>query len=210
MVCPIQVPITETAILKPINPYGRTKLIIEQMLSDFDSAHGLKSVALRYFNAAGADREGKIGECHEPETHLIPLVLNAAINTDKPIYIFGTDYDTPDGTCIRDYIHVSDLADAHIKALNYLLDDGDSDIFNLGNGQGFSVREIIDAASRVTNENIRIIESDRRAGDPPILIGDYGKIQQRLGWKPVYTDIEDIITTAYDWHKKSLQIPNNN
>jgi UDP-glucose 4-epimerase len=199
---PDVVPIPENHPQNPINPYGATKLMVERILSDFDVAYGLKSVRFRYFNAAGAHPEGLLGEDHNPETHLIPLVLMTALGKRESISIFGTDYPTPDGTCIRDYIHVSDLADAHILGLEYLLKGGDSEFFNLGNGQGFSVREVIAAAAQVTGANIPVTECDRRPGDPPSLIGSGEKARKILGWHPQYPDIQDIVTHAWQWHLK--------
>ncbi|MFW2439061.1 MAG: UDP-glucose 4-epimerase GalE [Arenicellales bacterium] len=197
---PEQIPIPEDHKQSPINPYGYSKLMIEQMLSDFDVAHGLKSVSLRYFNAAGADPEGDIGEDHDPETHLIPLVLDAAIGKRENITIFGDDYDTEDGTCIRDYIHVTDLADAHVKALKYLEEGGKTTKFNLGNGKGFSVKEVIDTAKEVTGKEIPVEMGPRRPGDPPRLVGDAERIRKELNWHPKYDDLETIIKTAWEWH----------
>lgn len=196
------IPITEDHPQNPINPYGATKLMVERILSDFDIAYGLKSVCFRYFNAAGADPSGLLGEDHNPETHLIPLVLQTALGQRQSISIFGTDYPTPDGTCIRDYIHVSDLADAHILGLEYLLKGGESNVFNLGNGNGFSVREVIAAAQEVTGINISVQECDRRPGDPPSLIGSSEKARKILGWQPIYPNIKDIVTHAWNWHQK--------
>lgn len=186
----------------PINPYGYTKLVIENMLKDYGNAYGLKYVALRYFNASGADPDCDIGEWHDPETHLIPLVLDAAIGKRNNVKIFGTDYPTPDGTCLRDYIHVNDLADAHMLSLEHLLKGGESQIFNLGNGNGFSVREVIQSAEKITGKNISAIEDKRRAGDPPKLVGSSDKIKKILGWSPKYANIDDIMKTAWEWHKK--------
>ena len=199
---PEQIPISEDHPQYPINPYGRSKLMIEWILRDFAMAYNLKFVSLRYFNAAGADPHADIGEDHNPETHLIPLVLNAALERIDHLEIFGTDYDTADGTCIRDYIHVADLADAHLLALEYLNDGGKSEVFNLGNGNGFSVREVIAAAGDLTGCDIPYVESPRRPGDPPILIGSSDKIRKTLGWAPVHCSIENIIETAWRWHKK--------
>jgi UDP-glucose 4-epimerase len=196
-------PIPENHPQNPINPYGKTKLMIEQMLKDFDPAYGLKSVCFRYFNAAGADPEGLLGENHNPETHLIPLVLYAASGKRDHISIFGTDYPTDDGTCIRDYIHVQDLAEAHYLGLEYLLNGGESDVFNLGNGNGFSVREVIETAKKVTGREIRVKESERRPGDPPVLVGSSEKARKKLGWNPQYPDLETIITHAWRWHSSS-------
>lgn len=200
---PEVIPILENHPQNPINPYGKTKLMIEQMLKDFDHGYGLKSVCFRYFNAAGADPEGLLGENHDPETHLIPLVLYAALGKGDYISIFGTDYPTDDGTCIRDYIHVQDLASAHYLGLEYLLNGGESEVFNLGNGNGFSVREVIDTAKKVTGREIPVKESDRRPGDPPILVGSSEKARQILGWNPQYPDLETIITHAWRWHSLS-------
>lgn len=199
---PERIPILEDHPQRPINPYGWTKLIIEQVLKDYKRAYGLKHVNLRYFNAAGADPDGEIGELHHPETHLIPLVISAAIGLNKEIKIFGTDYPTQDGTCIRDYIHVMDLADAHIKALHYLMDKGKSDSFNLGNGNGHSVREVIEAVRRVGKRDIKVVETERREGDPPVLISSSQKAIEMLGWSPQFEDLEKIIETAWRWHAK--------
>lgn len=199
---PVEIPITETHPQNPINPYGRGKLMVEQILKDYSDAYKLKYVSLRYFNAAGSDPEAEIGELHDPETHLIPLVLDAASNLREDIKIFGTDYDTPDGTCIRDYIHVTDLADAHILALEYLKNGGKSDVFNLGNGNGFSVKEVIQKAREITGEEIKEVEVERRPGDPPILIGSSKKAVEILKWKPQYYDLSFIIKTAWKWHQK--------
>lgn len=199
---PQNIPITEDVIQKPINPYGRSKLMVEMLLKDYTQAYDFKFVVFRYFNAAGASPEGILGEDHAPETHLIPLVLLTALGKRKSISIFGTDYATPDGTCIRDYIHVADLAIAHVLGLQYLLNGGESQIFNLGNGNGFSVRQIIDAAKTVTQKPIKVVECDRRLGDPPILVGSSSKACQVLGWKPSYTKIEDIIAHSWSWHQK--------
>jgi UDP-glucose 4-epimerase len=198
---PQQIPLTEEHPQNPINPYGATKLMVERILQDFDVAYGLKSVCFRYFNAAGADPEGRLGEDHNPETHLIPLVLMAALGKRPSVSIFGLDYPTPDGTCIRDYIHVGDLATAHVLGLNYLLKGGDSDVFNLGNGNGFSVKQVIDTARQVTGRAIAVVESDRRPGDPPILVGSSAKAMNILGWQPQYADLGKIITHAWQWHQ---------
>jgi UDP-glucose 4-epimerase len=199
---PVQIPITEGHQLMPINPYGRTKKMVEDMLADYSAAYGLRYAALRYFNAAGADSECEIGEWHEPETHLIPLVLDAALGVRKNIQIYGSDYDTQDGTCVRDYIHVTDLADAHIRALERLLGGGESAVFNLGNGKGFSVREVIDAAGKATGRKIPVADAPRRAGDPAVLIADAKKAEAVLGWRPQYPGLDAIIGTAWRWHCK--------
>ncbi|MBF2014582.1 MAG: UDP-glucose 4-epimerase GalE [Rivularia sp. T60_A2020_040] len=198
---PETVPIPEDHPQNPINPYGATKLMVERILADFNEAYDFRSVRFRYFNAAGANPEGLLGEDHNPETHLIPLVLQTALGKRESISIFGTDYPTNDGTCVRDYIHVSDLADAHVLGLEYLLKGGDSDFFNLGNGNGFSVKEVIEAARIVTGKEIKVVECDRRAGDPPALIGSAQKARKILGWQPQYTNIKDIITHAWEWHR---------
>ncbi len=199
---PHTVPITEDHSQNPINPYGATKLMVERILEDFDVAYGLKSVYFRYFNAAGADPTGLLGEDHNPETHLLPLVLMAALGKRDSVSIFGTDYPTPDGTCIRDYIHVTDLADAHILGLEYLLNGGDTNVFNLGNGQGFSVKEAIDTAKVVTGREIKVVMSDRRPGDPPILVGSSDKARNILGWEPKYPALKEILTHAWKWHQQ--------
>jgi len=196
------VPLTEDHPQDPISPYATTKWMVERILSDFDTAYNLKSVRFRYFNAAGADPTGLLGEDHEPETHLIPLVLMAALGKRESILIFGTDYPTSDGTCIRDYIHVTDLAQAHVLGLEYLLKGGDSEVFNLGNGSGFSVREVIESAKEVTGAEIKIEERDRRPGDPPILVGSSDKASKVLGWRPQYPNIKDILTHAWQWHQR--------
>ncbi|PZO46398.1 MAG: UDP-glucose 4-epimerase GalE [Phormidesmis priestleyi] len=199
---PTENPITESQIQQPINPYGATKLTVEKMLQDFDQAHGIKSVVFRYFNAAGADPESRLGEDHVPETHLIPLILLTALGQRKAISIFGNDYPTPDGTCIRDYIHVSDLAEAHVLGLKYLLAGNDSNTFNLGNGNGFSVKEVIETAKAVTNRNIPVIQSERRPGDPPILVGSSDKAKAILNWQPKYSDLAQILQHAWRWHQQ--------
>lgn len=198
---PQQIPLTEDHPQAPINPYGTTKLMVESILKDFDAAYGLRSVSFRYFNAAGADPDTRLGEDHNPETHLIPLVLLTALGKRESVSIFGLDYDTPDGTCIRDYIHVADLADAHVLGLKYLLEGKPSSVFNLGNGNGFSVKQVIDAAKLVTGRNIKVIESDRRPGDPPSLVGSSSKARQELGWQPQYADIGAILQHAWNWHQ---------
>ncbi|NJO78223.1 MAG: UDP-glucose 4-epimerase GalE [Cyanobacteria bacterium RM1_2_2] len=196
------VPIPEDHPQAPINPYGASKLMVERILADFDVAHQFKSVCFRYFNAAGADPQGRLGEDHEPETHLIPLVLQTALGKREAISVFGTDYPTPDGTCIRDYIHVTDLASAHVLGAEYLLKGGDSQVFNLGNGSGFSVKQVIETARQVTRRPITVIEQDRRPGDPPALTGSSEKAQTTLGWQPQYADLTQIIQHAWAWHQK--------
>jgi len=203
---PQKIPISEEHSQNPINPYGRSKLMIEKILEDYSRAYGLKYVSLRYFNAAGADPDCEIGEWHEPETHLIPLVLDVAIGRSEGVRIFGTDYPTPDGTCIRDFIHVTDLAEAHILALEYLFDKGESDVFNLGNGNGFSVREVIQKAEEVTGRKIKTVEWGRRAGDPPVLVGSAEKAKKILKWQPKYCKLSVIIETAWEWHKRLYKI----
>ncbi|MCX7593362.1 MAG: UDP-glucose 4-epimerase GalE [Fischerella sp.] len=199
---PEVIPIPEEHPQNPINPYGASKLMVERVLCDFDVAYDFKSVIFRYFNAAGADPGGLLGEDHNPETHLIPLVLQTALGKRESISVFGTDYPTPDGTCIRDYIHVNDLADAHVLGLEYLLKGGDSEVFNLGNGNGFSVREVIDTAKHVTGADIQVTECERRPGDPPVLIGSSDKARKILGWQPQYSSLKEIITHAWQWHKQ--------
>ena len=198
---PEEVPIPETHPQHPINAYGTSKLMIEQVLADYGRAYGLRSCALRYFNAAGADPDGEIGEWHDPETHLIPLVLDAAQGKRPAISVFGTDYPTPDGTCLRDYIHVNDLAQAHHLALEYLGQGGASTAFNLGNGNGHSVNEIIDCARRVTGREIAVRYEGRRAGDPPALVGSAERARRELGWQPAFGDIDTIVGTAWKWHR---------
>lgn len=199
---PKEIPIPETHPQNPINPYGASKLMVERILQDYDRAYGLNYVSLRYFNAAGADEAGDIGEDHNPETHLIPLTLDAALGRRDHITIYGADYDTPDGTCVRDYIHVSDLAQAHLLGLRYLANGGKSDVFNLGNGNGFSVREVIETAEKVTGKAIRVVEGERRAGDPARLVGCAEKAKAILGWEPKFTRLETIVATAWKWHQR--------
>ena len=199
---PEQIPITEKHPCNPTNPYGTSKIAIEKMLQDCDSAYGLKYISLRYFNASGADESGMIGERHSRETHLIPLVLKVAVGERENISIYGTDYPTQDGTCIRDYIHVSDLTQAHLLALKALLSDKQSAVYNLGNNQGYSVREVIELAEKVTGKQIPILEADRRPGDPARLIASSEKIKSSLGWRPKYENLETIIKTAWVWHQR--------
>ena len=194
------VPITEDQRKAPTSPYGETKWVVEKMIQWADKAYGIKSVCLRYFNVAGASKTGHIGEAHNPESHLIPNVLKAALGQNK-LTVFGDDYPTPDGTCVRDYIHVEDLVEAHQKAMAYLMGGGQSSAFNLGNGGGFSVKEIIEAARQVTGAEIPYELKDRRAGDPAILVADATQAAQVLGWKPKHTEILSIIETAWRWHQ---------
>ena len=199
---PKTVPIPEDHPQDPISPYGVSKLMVEQVLKDFDRAYQFKSVRFRYFNAAGADPSGRLGEDHVPETHLIPLVLLTALGKRDSISIFGTDYPTPDGTCVRDYIHVTDLAEAHVLGLNYLLKGGDTTVFNLGNGNGFSVKEVIETARQITDREIKAVECPRRPGDPPALVGSSDRARSILGWNPQYADLNQIISHAWNWHQK--------
>jgi UDP-glucose 4-epimerase len=199
---PKYTPIDEAHPQWPINPYGWTKLMIERIFADYDVAYGLRYVALRYFNACGANDEADIGEDHAQESHLIPLILDAAIGKRENIKIFGTDYPTPDGTCVRDYIHVVDLASAHLLALKHLMEGGESRQYNLGNGKGFSVKEVISAVKKVTGKEFIVQEVERRPGDPPVLVAASDKIKKELGWSPKYTDIEAIVASAWKWHQK--------
>ena len=196
---PLSTPIAEDHRLAPINPYAHSKLFVEQILRDFETAHGLRSIALRYFNAAGADPDGELGECHEPETHLIPLALRAAAGGGDPLTVFGNDYDTPDGTPIRDYIHVADLAAAHVAALDHLLAGGASATANLGVGTGYTVREVLAAAARVLGREVPTVEGPRRPGDPTALVADPGLAMDLLSWRPKFTSLESIIETAARW-----------
>ncbi|NIO17024.1 MAG: UDP-glucose 4-epimerase GalE [Deltaproteobacteria bacterium] len=198
---PERVPIREDEPIKPINPYGNTKAAVERILEDFSAAHGTGFVSLRYFNAAGADPAGGLGECHDPETHLIPLLLKAARGQIPGAKIFGTDYPTPDGTCIRDYIHVNDLAEAHILALSYLAGGGKNAFFNCGYGRGYSVREVVDMAKRVTGVDFPVTEEARRPGDPPVLVADSTELAKNLAWKPEHDDLEHIVKTAWEWER---------
>lgn len=198
---PERVPILEDDRTLPTNPYGETKLAMEKMFRWTGKAHGIRFVSLRYFNACGADASGKIGEAHNPESHLIPLILQVPNGKREAISVFGDDYDTKDGTCIRDYIHVTDLADAHILAVEYLAKGGESDIFNLGNGVGFTVNEVIESARRVTGHKIPQIVSPRRPGDPAQLIASSDKARKILGWNPKHADLDEIVGSAWNWHK---------
>jgi UDP-glucose 4-epimerase len=197
---PESIPIAEDHPCRPTNPYGSSKFCVERILTDCDAAYGLKSISLRYFNASGADPSGQLGERHDPESHLIPLVLKSALS-GKPIKIFGTDYDTPDGTCIRDYVHVSDLAEAHLLALNALMNGAPSNVYNVGNSVGYSVKQVIDIARQVTGKSIQVIEGQRRPSDPALLVADASKIKHELNWKPKYENLVTIIETAWRWHR---------
>lgn len=198
---PDRVPITEDMEQNPINPYGMTKLTVERIFKDYKHAYGLQFAVLRYFNAAGADPDSEIGESHNPETHIIPLVLDAASGTRPDIKVFGTDYDTPDGSCIRDYIHVTDLANAHLLALHYLEEGGEGDFFNLGNAIGTSVLEVVESVKRVTGRDFKVTLTDRRPGDPAKLVGSSDKAKKILGWEPIYVDIDVIVEHAWKWHE---------
>jgi UDP-glucose-4-epimerase GalE len=200
---PQQIPIPETHPKQPVNPYGETKLAMERALQCYGNAYGLKWVALRYFNAAGADPEGDLGEGHDPETHLIPLVIGAAQGHRPPVEIYGTDYPTPDGTAVRDYIHVTDLADAHVRALEYLVEGGESRALNLGTGQGYSVREVIHAVGKISPRPVPFREGPRREGDPPVLVADARLTAKALGWTPQQSGLGAIIQNAWDWHSAS-------
>jgi UDP-glucose 4-epimerase len=199
---PSQVPIVEDHPLRPVNPYGEGKVFVEKALRWYEEAHGLRYISLRYFNAAGADPDGELGEAHNPETHLIPSILEVALGKKPYMEIYGTDYATPDGTCIRDYIHVVDLAQAHIRALEVLLDGAASRVYNLGNQKGFSVREVVAVARAVTQHPIPVQESPRRQGDPPVLVASSERIKKELGWKPLYDDLKTIVETAWRWMKQ--------
>lgn len=200
---PSRVPIDEDHPQAPINPYGSSKLMVERMLADFDRAYGVRSVALRYFNAAGADPEGEIGECHEPETHAIPLAILAALGRLPRFQVFGTDYPTPDGSAIRDYVHVSDLADAHVRALDYLVAGGSSTALNLGTGQGHSVLQVVAAVEAETGQRIALERAARRPGDPAVLVAAAERARATLGWTPAFTDLRDIVRTAVAWERRS-------
>lgn len=199
---PSRTPITEDMPTLPVNPYGETKFAVEKILKWYGDAYGLSYMSLRYFNVAGAHTSGNIGEDHKPETHLIPIVLQTALGKHDALPLFGDDYDTKDGTCVRDYIHVTDLADAHILALKALEGGSGSAVYNLGNGNGFSNLEIVECARRVTGHKIPIVQKDRRPGDPSVLVASSQKIKNELGWTPKYADLETIIKSAWDWHSK--------
>lgn len=201
---PQYIPIDEQHPQYPIAPYGRTKVMVEQILADFSKAYGIKSVCLRYFNAAGADPEGELGERHHPETHLIPLVLQAASGRRASIGVFGRDHGTPDGTCIRDYVHISDLCEAHWLALQSLMNGGENQTYNLGNGNGFSVQQVIDIARQVTGKDIKVVDEPRRAGDPARLVADARLARQYLGWQPQYPDLATIVDHAWQWEQKQV------
>jgi UDP-glucose-4-epimerase GalE len=199
---PERTPMSEDHPQRPINPYGRSKLFVERLLSDLNAAHDLRWMALRYFNAAGADPDGEIGEAHTPETHLIPRVIEAA-RTASTVQVFGANYDTPDGTCVRDYIHVSDIADAHVRALSYLLNGGESCALNLANARGYSVKEVIDTVEDVCGRPVRYETAPRRSGDPPVLVGDATRCQSTLGWQPVRSELDLQIRDAWNWMNTS-------
>jgi len=199
---PEKCPVDENAPLNPINPYGRSKAMVENMLYEVSEVTDLRYVSLRYFNVAGADSSGRIGQRRKDATHLITVAVKTALGKRPHLEIYGTDYPTKDGTCIRDYIHVDDLADAHILVLEYLLQGGKSEIFNCGYGHGYSVREVVDATKKVTGQNFKVIETVRRDGDPPELVADSTKLQKILGWKPKYDDLHYIIKTAFEWERK--------
>lgn len=198
---PAASPILEDFPYAPVNPYGESKVMVEKMLHWFDQIHGLRSICLRYFNASGADPEGRLGEEHDPETHLIPLLLRAVL-TGAPVTIFGEDYDTPDGTCVRDYIHVNDLAQAHILAVEYLLSGNASTAFNVGTGAGHSVREMIRAVEEVTGRKVPYVVGPRREGDPPVLVANADKLRRNLGWHPHFSELRDIVATAWNFERK--------
>jgi len=199
---PVKVPMSESHPKNPVNPYGDSKFILERILNWYDQAYGLKSTFLRYFNASGADASGELGEAHNPESHLIPLILDAVAGLRKEITVFGKDYPTPDGTCIRDYIHVTDLADAHFLALKKMMKTGKSDFFNLGTGKGYSVQQVIQMTEKVTGLKVPVKVGLRRPGDPPSLVAQSQKAKKILDWKPKYSDLENILKTAWAWHQK--------
>lgn len=202
---PSQIPIPENHPQAPINPYGQTKLMVEKILGDYERAYGLKSMIFRYFNAAGADPDGEIGERHNPETHLIPLVLGALLGKNE-LKVFGDDYPTTDGTCIRDYIHVVDLARAHILGLGRLLQGGESAVYNLGNGNGYSNKDVIETAERISGRKVPYTMAPRRPGDPPQLVGTAQRAVSELGWKPEFATLDQIMETAWNWHRKQQEV----
>jgi UDP-glucose-4-epimerase GalE len=202
---PKKLPLTEDHPYNPVNPYGMTKLIVERVLADYGRAYGMKHVNLRYFNAGGADPDGELGEAHDPETHLIPRVLMAALGQLEEVEIFGTDYATKDGTCVRDYVHVRDLASAHVLALDWLLQNKESETFNLGTGRGYTVGEILENARRITQRTISSKASPRRLGDPPILVASNEKAMKTLGWTPEFAVIDEIISSAWEWQRKRFE-----
>jgi UDP-glucose-4-epimerase GalE len=199
---PETVPIPEEHPLRPFNPYGQTKAVVEAVLRDYDRAHGLRFISLRYFNASGADPDGELGECHDPETHLIPNALLAALGRKPALEVFGTDFPTPDGTAVRDYIHVSDLAAAHVLALDHLLAGGSSQAINLGTNRGYSVREVLAKAETVTGLRIPAVDRPRREGDVPVLLASSAKAERLLGWTRRWSELDSILATAWAWHKK--------
>ena len=199
---PEVVPIPEDHPKNPTNPYGRSKLMLEEILREYEHAYGLRSISLRYFNASGADPSGLIGEDHKPEHHLIPLIIQVALGRREKISIFGTDWPTPDGTCVRDYVHVSDLAQAHLLGLDALRDGKETTAYNMGNGSGYSVMEVVKMIEKVTGKAIEAVPADRRPGDPAVLVASSNKIIEELGWKPNYPDLEMIVKTAWDWHRE--------
>ncbi|HAF95782.1 MAG TPA: UDP-glucose 4-epimerase GalE [Elusimicrobia bacterium] len=203
---PRSLPINEDQPLEPVNPYGRTKRMVEEILSDYSAAYGMKYASLRYFNAAGADPDGETGEAHNPETHIIPLTLAAAMGKTPFVEIFGADYKTPDGTCLRDYVHVTDLAAAHLLALKLLMKNGKNLVLNLGNGRGFSVKEVVETARLVTGKKVKAVIRARRSGDPAELVASQAMARRVLGWKPRYTRLADIIRTAWQWHRKAISL----
>jgi UDP-glucose 4-epimerase len=199
---PEKIPVSEDAPMSPINPYGMTKVMIERVMADLAESADFRYVALRYFNVAGADSGGQLGQAYKEATHLITRALKTALGEFPKLYVYGTDYPTPDGTCIRDYIHVDDLAEAHVKAMDYLLGTGKSVVMNCGYGSGYSVKEVVDTAKRVTGIDFPVEETGRRAGDPPALIADSAKLRRETGWSPKYNDLEYIVRTAWEWEKK--------
>jgi UDP-glucose-4-epimerase GalE len=201
---PDRMPLSEDLPINPINPYGASKAMVEQLLHDYAGAYGLRAAALRYFNAAGADPDGLLGEAHQPETHLIPLAIEAALGLRAKLDVFGDDYATPDGTCIRDYIHVADLADAHLRALTWLDGQDGFGAFNLGNGTGYTVRQVIDAVERISGRKVPVTMSPRRPGDSPALVADATKARTVLGWVPAFPSLDDIVGTAWRWHQEAM------